>query len=134
MDTRPIALLATCALLGACGGGGTPSNVTAPGAEQTPRTSALEAGAALLQDKPPIEAINAYVNGFHFYSGDMSGQMEAHHYCNVLNEDLIQCVIYDGNVADAKLMGVEYIISATLFKQLPEAEKPPSTSGPCAAA
>jgi hypothetical protein len=124
MDTRPIALLATCALLGACGGGGTPSNVTAPGAEQTPRTSALEAGAALLQDKPPIEAINAYVNGFHFYSGDMSGQMEAHHYCNVLNEDLIQCVIYDGNVADAKLMGVEYIISATLFKQLPEAEKP----------
>ena len=49
--------------------------------------------------------------------------MEAHHYCAVLNEDLIQCVIYDGNGKAAKLMGVEYVVSAKLFATLPETEK-----------
>ena len=42
--------------------------------------------------------------------------MEAHHYCAILNEEVIQCVIYDGNVKDAKLMGVEYIVSERLFR------------------
>jgi len=32
-------------------------------------------------------------------------------------------VIYDGNRKDAKLMGVEYIISEQLFAKLPKAEK-----------
>lgn len=49
--------------------------------------------------------------------------MEAHHYCSVLNEEVIQCVIYDGNLKDAKLMGVEYIISERLFANLPADEK-----------
>ncbi len=110
-------------LITACGAENTGSNVKAPGGEETARTRALDAGAAALQDKPPIEALNAYLDGFHFYSGDMKAQMEAHHYCANVNEDLIQCVIYDGNVAGAKLMGVEYIISAALFRTLPEAEK-----------
>jgi hypothetical protein len=76
-----------------------------------------------MQEKPPIDAINSYLDGFHFYNGNMKGQMEAHHYCSNLNEDLIQCVIYDGNVSNAKLMGVEYIVSAKLFATLPESEK-----------
>ncbi len=109
--------------LGACGGRNTDSNVQSPGAEESAKTKALESGAALMQDKPPIEAINAYLDGFHFYSGNLKGQMEAHHYCAILNEELIQCVIYDGNVKEARLMGVEYIVSAKLFATLPEAEK-----------
>jgi hypothetical protein len=32
-------------------------------------------------------------------------------------------VIYDGNKKDARLMGVEYIVSARLFATLPESEK-----------
>jgi len=97
--------------------------VQAPGAEETAKTKVLETGAAVLQDRPPIDAINAYLDGFHFYNGQMKVQMEAHHYCSILNEDVIQCTIYDGNVKDAKLMGVEYIISAKLFAGLPEQEK-----------
>jgi len=109
--------------LAGCGGGNTESNVQAPGAEETAKTKVLETGAAVLQDRPPIEAINAYLDGFHFYNGQMKVQMEAHHYCSILNEDVIQCTIYDGNVKDAKLMGVEYIISAKLFAALPDQEK-----------
>lgn len=115
--------IAVGTLLLACGGENTDSNVAAPGAEKRTDTSTLEAGAALLQDKSPVSAINTYLDGFHFYNGSMERQMEAHHYCSLLNEELIQCVIYDGNVDDAKIMGVEYILSAGLFAQLPEAEK-----------
>lgn len=120
---RSIASAALALSLSSCGGGNTPSNVDAPGAEETGRTKALEAGAAVLQDRPPVDAINAYLDGFHFYNGQMKVQMEAHHYCSILNEDVIQCTIYDGNVKDAKLMGVEYIISQKLFAGLPEHEK-----------
>ena len=41
--------------------------------------------------------------------------MEAHHYCSVINEEVNQCVIFDGNDKNAKMMGVEYIISKRLF-------------------
>jgi hypothetical protein len=99
------------------------SPVDAPGAATSAKTKTLEAGAALLQNKPPVEALNAYLDGFHFYSGKPAMQMEVHHYCAILNEEVIQCVIYDGNVRDAKLMGVEYIISGALFQTLPATEK-----------
>jgi len=109
--------------LAACGGGNTDSNVKAPGSVETAKTKVLEKGADLLQNKPPIEALNAYLDGFHFYNGNMQGQMEAHHYCSIVNEDVTQCVIFDGNAENAKLMGVEYIISEKLFKGLPSNEK-----------
>jgi hypothetical protein len=125
LSTRFLALSGTMLslCLAACGGRNTGSSVHSPGASKSAETKALEAGAALMQDKPPIAALNAYLDGFHFYNGKMQSQMEAHHYCSILNEDLIQCVIFDGNVKDAKLMGVEYIVSAKLFATLPEAEK-----------
>jgi hypothetical protein len=63
------------------------------------------------------------MDGFHFYNGLLGAQMEAHHYCSKLNEDLTQCVIYDGNGKDAHIMGVEYVISERIFKSLPEDEK-----------
>ena len=117
------AILASLLLLTACDGKDAGSNVKAPGADESAKTRILEAGAVALQNKPPIEALNAYLDGFHFYNGNMKGQMEAHHYCAILNEEVIQCVIYDGNVKDAKIMGVEYIVSEQLFKGLPDQEK-----------
>jgi hypothetical protein len=110
-------------LLMACSENNTASNVTAPGAATTGKTKVLEAGAAVLQDKPPIDAINSYLDGFHFYNGRPEVQMEAHHYCSILNDEVTQCIIYDGNQGDAKVMGVEYIISGALFAELPQAEK-----------
>jgi hypothetical protein len=120
---RLLALAVGGALLAGCAGSNTASRVVAPGAETSATTQTLAAGAAVLQSRPPIDALNAYLDGFHFYNGHPQAQMEAHHYCSVLNEEVIQCVIYDGNVKDAKLMGVEYIISASLFATLPASEK-----------
>jgi hypothetical protein len=116
-------LIGLTMMLAACGGENTSSQVTAPGEEAASKTKLLESGANLLQAKAPLTQLNAYLDGFHFYSGNLQGQMEAHHYCGHLNEDLIQCVIFDGNGEDAKIMGVEYIVSAKLFAGLPQEEK-----------
>jgi hypothetical protein len=116
-----LALLATCA----CGGGNTPppAGETAPGADRTPKTAALESGADLIQAKAPIDTIAMYLNGFHVSKDDPGMQMEAHHYCNQANEDLAQCVLFDGNTAEARMMGIEYIISEKLYDTLPAEEK-----------
>ncbi|MGJ7543348.1 OBAP family protein [Variovorax sp. LT1R16] len=120
---RSASLLVALTALAACGDHASPSKVEALGADKRAGTAALEAGAAALQAKHPVDELNAYLDGFHFYNGRMEAQMEAHHYCAFVNEEVIQCVIFDGNQNAAKLMGVEYIVSARLFDTLPVAEK-----------
>jgi hypothetical protein len=95
-----------------------------PGREKSAKSTMLGMGADLLQNDGPISAINMYLDGFHFYADDMGRQIEAHHYCTHVNEDFFQCVIYDGNARDARLIGIEYIVSERLFRTLPEEEKP----------
>jgi len=72
----------------------------------------------------PVGAIHAHLCGFHFYNGQMSRQVRADHYCSHLNADVWQCVIYDSDQRNARLVGVEYIISEKLFNGLPPEEKP----------
>ncbi len=118
-----LAVLGSLSLLYSCGGNNTGSNVESPGKEKDTKSEVLNAGADLLQSKSPLKKISAYLDGFHFYNGNINAQMEAHHYVSQLNEDVHQAIIYDGNGEDAKIMGVEYIISARLFKTLPDEEK-----------
>jgi len=73
--------------------------------------------------KAPLKGIHAYVCGLHFYNGDMDRQVIAHHFCSSPAEEVMQCVIYDANRKDARLIGIEYIVSARLFKTLPPEEK-----------
>ena len=68
-------------------------------------------------------------------------QVEAHHYCSCTNDEVRQCVIYDSADSNARLIGIEYIISRRLFESLPEEERKlwhshtyevcPSTTNPC---
>jgi hypothetical protein len=94
-----------------------------PGGPPDARSKILNAGANVLQDRDPVDAMTAYLNGFHFYADDMGRQVEAHHYCTHLTEDFHQCVIFDSAGKDAKLIGVEYIVSERVFKSLPDDEK-----------
>lgn len=122
---RGAAAVFAVALAAACGGGDTGPGAgrTAPGAERTAKTGALETGAAALQAKAPVDQIAMYLVGFHPGKADPQMQMESHHYCDQVNEDFAQCVLYDGNTEDARLHGVEYIISEKLYEKLPAEEK-----------
>jgi hypothetical protein len=107
-----------------CGGGNSGPAETAPGSDRTAKTAALEGGASALQAKVPVDQISMYLVGFHPSKADPQMQMESHHYCDQVNEDLAQCALYDGNTQDARLHGVEFIISEKLYATLPEEERP----------
>ncbi len=111
------------ALFGRAAGAGDKHEAPVPGSPVSPRSHVLDTGADAIQSKRPLDAMSAYLNGFHFYADDMGRQVEANHYCTHLTEDFRQCVIFDANQANAKLIGIEYIVSARLFKTLPEEER-----------
>jgi len=71
----------------------------------------------------PLRSIHAYLCGFHFYNGEPGRQLVAHHYCARVSPDVMQCVIYDADRGQARLVGVEYIVSAKLFRTFPEEER-----------
>ena len=100
-----------------------PPPLEPPGLAKGPRFMALQLGAKALQGTAPLNGFDAYLVGFHPAKNEPSMQMEAHHYCKVVSDDLIQCVLFDGNTADANLIGIEYIVSASLFATFPEEEK-----------
>ena len=83
----------------------------------------LDLAASTMQRKFPVEAMSTYLNGIHLYADDMGRQVEACHFCIHLQHDLHQCVIFDSNKPDARLIGIEYIISTDRFAHLPEEEK-----------
>jgi hypothetical protein len=95
-----------------------------PGNPRRFEDRALAAGAALLQGRAPLAAMNTYLDAFHFENGELAHQAEVHHYCAQLTDDFIQCAVFDGDTPEARLIGVEYVISARLFRDLPEEEKP----------
>lgn len=80
------------------------------------------AGEALMSFKP-INSIHQHFCAFHVYSHDQTRSVEAHHFCTHVSADLHQCVIYDSDEPGAKLIGVEYIVSEKVFKDLPPEEK-----------
>lgn len=71
----------------------------------------------------PLSAKHMYVSGLHFYSNDMHRQVPAHHYCHEINPDFQQCILFDKPSQDAKLIGIEYMVSRKLFDTFPEEEK-----------
>jgi hypothetical protein len=83
----------------------------------------LDLASGAIQHKYPLDAMSTFLNGFHMYADDMGRQVEASHFCIHLRHDLHQCVIFDRNAPDARLIGIEYIISEERFRELPEDEK-----------
>ncbi|MGZ5051624.1 MAG: OBAP family protein [Methylobacter sp.] len=101
----------------------TESKLQPQGQEKSTKTQVLEVGAAVLQANSPLKALDIYLDGFHASKSDPAHQMEAHHFCHQVNEDFAQCALFDGNTRQANLIGIEYIVSETLFETLPEQEK-----------
>ena len=48
----------------------------------------------------------------------------AYHYCKPMNDELIaQCLLYDGTGPEARLIGVEYLVSGDVFRRMPAEEQ-----------
>lgn len=96
---------------------------TVPGEQKKPKTAALEAGARILQSNAPLQPFDVHLVGFHPMKDQPEHQMEAHHYCSQVNEDFMQCTVFDSSAKNARLNGIEYIISEKLFATLPAPER-----------
>ncbi|KAL8527204.1 hypothetical protein ACS0TY_005182 [Phlomoides rotata] len=94
-----------------------------PGHPTHTSTALLEKATATIQGFAPINQIHNHLCAFHFYAHDMTRQVEAHHFCAHQNEEFRQCLIYDRPDDDGRLIGLEYIVSETLFLTLPDEEK-----------
>lgn len=47
----------------------------------------------------------------------------AYHFCKPLNSQVNQCVLYDGTGKDARLIGIEYLVTDELYQKMPAEEK-----------
>ncbi|MES2918697.1 MAG: OBAP family protein [Pseudomonadota bacterium] len=83
----------------------------------------LEAGARALQTGAPTSRLDLHLTGIHPLKGMAGHQMVAHHYCEQVNEDFAQCALFDDDGEQARLNGIEYIISARVFESLPAEER-----------
>ncbi|KAF9907274.1 hypothetical protein EC991_011175 [Linnemannia zychae] len=87
------------------------------------KTTVLTSTAKSLQSFKPLANICESFCGLHLYPNDNKRQIVSYHYCSMLDEDRRQCLVYDSNSEQAKLIAVEYIISQKLFESLNDDEK-----------
>ncbi|KAJ0240703.1 Oil body-associated protein 2A [Hirschfeldia incana] len=94
-----------------------------PGDPTTMKTMMLDKGAAMLQSLKPIKQMSLHMCSFACYGHDPSRQIEAHFYVHRVNEDFLQCAVYDCDSAKTHLIGIEYIVSERLFESLSSEEQ-----------
>lgn len=81
-----------------------------PGKPMTVGDKVVDKSAGMLQTLKPIKQISQHVCTFSVYSHDMSRQIEAHHYITRLNQDFLQCAVYDSDDSSARLIGIKFMV------------------------
>src|SRR6267378_1328370 len=75
----------------------------------------------------PLATQHAHFCGIHMAKKDLKFQLTTQHYCVGHKEDghddLFQCILFDKTGANAKLLGVEYIVTDAVYRKLPAEEK-----------
>ncbi len=109
----------TAALVGlGAAGCCSPTNVTVVDDDKCPCPPAVK--------KPP-ETHELHICAFHIYRERISPKwvppIETQHYCSPLSDEIFQCVLYDSTGKNARILGVEYVISERLYNTLSKQEK-----------
>jgi hypothetical protein len=86
-------------------------------------TAAADHGQAAEAGASPMMGFHAYLCAYHLAKKDPKFVVEAHHYCAAINDEVHQCVIFDKNGKNSRILGVEYIISDAIYQKLPDEEK-----------
>ncbi|GAA0165772.1 hypothetical protein LIER_40054 [Lithospermum erythrorhizon] len=94
-----------------------------PGKPMTMGQHLIDKGTQIAQTMQPIKQMTLHACTFSSYSHDMSRLIEAHHLITRLSQDFLQCAVYDSDHSDAKLIGIEYIVSTKVFETLPPEEQ-----------
>jgi hypothetical protein len=100
-----------------------PTTNAAKGEPTSTKEQILHTGAAMVQNFDPPKQLCAHLHAFHTYANNPGQHVEANHYCAHLNEDVRQCIIYDSNKPNARLIGIEYLIKPHLYEKLDTEER-----------
>ncbi len=100
--------------LGVLGTGLTVCGATAEAHDSGPRKG---------DNATPLGNHAAHFCGIHVAKKDPKIQIITQHFCGMVGEEMHQCLLYDAMGNKARLLGVEYIISDRLFRNLPDEEK-----------
>uniref|UniRef100_A0A8R7TXX2 Uncharacterized protein n=1 Tax=Triticum urartu TaxID=4572 RepID=A0A8R7TXX2_TRIUA len=85
------------------GAGGT---APPPGRPTTVSSQAIDMGAQVLQTLKPVRQMKQHACSFALYAHDMHRQLEVHHFVSRLNQDVLQCAVYDSDKPSARLIGM----------------------------
>lgn len=61
--------------------------------------------------------------GVHLQQDRPANAQVAYHFCKPLNDDVNQCVLYDGTGPNARLIGIEYLVSDAVYRAMPAEER-----------
>lgn len=88
-----------------------------PGKPMSLGQKALDKGAQMMQSLKPIKQMSQHVCTFALYSHDMTRQIETHHYVTRLNQDFLQCAVYDTDDSSGRLIGNHnhHLLLSSLF-------------------
>ncbi|KXS97463.1 hypothetical protein AC578_7358 [Pseudocercospora eumusae] len=100
-----------------------PVSNKAKGEPESTKETLLETGASMMQNFDPPKRLCAHLNAFHVYVNEPTRTSEANHYCAHVNEDVRQCILYDGPEPNARLIGVEYMVTPRIYETLDQEER-----------
>lgn len=100
-----------------------PTTNYAKGEPTSTKEQVLHAGASMVQNFDPPKQLCAHLHAYHTYANNPGPYVEANHYCAHVNEDVRQCIIYDSNKPNARLIGIEYLIKPRLYEKLDPEER-----------
>lgn len=78
--------------------------------------------------KGPMSGLHAHFCGIHIAKNDPKFQLVVQHYCAAHtgkshDDQMFQCILFDSTEKNAKLLGVEYIVTDKQYRKLSDEEK-----------
>nr|GMD10790.1 oil body-associated protein 2C-like [Ipomoea batatas] len=95
-----------------------------PGKAMTMGQHMVDKGAQMLQSLTPIKEMSQHACTFAIYSHDMSHQIETHHFITRINQDFLQCAVYDSDESHCRLIGDKLPIGLPSLMMSPQAVNP----------
>jgi len=96
---------------------------TVPGEPETWKSRAGETIAEVVQSHAPINEFHTHLTDIACTCLNPDNQFPVHLYVSHVNEDFMQAVVMDSDQKDARLIGIEYIVTEKLFNLIPPEER-----------
>lgn len=75
---------------------------------------------ALIAKETPQQGFNLHLDAKHYVK---NARVPVHHWCKTINAQLIECLLFDSDKANANLIGIETIVTKDVWETFSEQQK-----------